>query len=239
MPDPVIDTPVTEASAAPAAAAEPAVDAKALQSEIDRLRGESSEKDNAIRYWHEQAKGKQPATAAQPQPVADAEEDPLEVLSKRGAKGLDELLEKRGFVRKADVDNAVNQKAAIIAVENELWKEYPELKDKTSDFFKETAGHYQQLKASGVPEVEAMRTAADRAELAALKSGKRFSAAEKEEREARAKAQGGGKQTKAAAADPDESTALDDFQKYICEVMEITEDQYIARAKQGVTVRNK
>lgn len=216
----------------------PGPDAKALQAEIERLKAETAEKDVAVRYWHEAAtKGKQqPAQDTKVDPPAE-EEDPIAVLSAKGAKGFDEMLEKRGFVRAADVEKTVNAKAAVIAAENALASRYPELKDTKSDFFKATAEHYARLtKAEGVPHLAAMKLAAKEAELDSLNSGKRQTQAQidKEEREARAKAQAGDKRRgKDADAEPDNDT-LDAEQKRVCEQMGITEEAYVKRAKAGV-----
>jgi hypothetical protein len=210
---------------------------KALNEEILRLRAENAEKDSGMRYWHEQAKkAGQPAPAAAATPAAepDEEEDPIELLSKKGTKGLDELLAKRGFVRATDVDARIESKAKTIAAENALAAEYPDLQDKTSDFFKATAVHYRAMIELGVAPNLAMKFAADKADLEGYKSGKR-TPGEKAEREARARAQGGDKTTREAAA-AEESSELDPFQKYICEQLEITPESYKKRAKDGVVV---
>lgn len=163
-----------------------------MQAEIDRLRGESSEKDNAIRYWHEQAKG----TASRPttpkaEAVAEPEEDLLEVVSKRGAAGLKDVLKKQGFVSGDEVEQRIETRARAITTENELATKYPDLKDTKSEFFKETAKHYGELVKEGVPQHVAMKQAARLAELDGYESGKRLPAADKEEREARARAAAG------------------------------------------------
>lgn len=219
-------------------AAEPQVDAKALQAEIDRLKAENVEKENALRYWHEAATKAKPAESKKPDEAKKSEEtdeDPIEILSREGVKGLDRLMEKRGYVRADQVDSRINQKAQIIAAENELAAAYPDLKDPKSEFFQETAKHYAQLKQRGIPEHEAMRLAAEKAELDSYKSGKRLTRSEKEERESRAKAQGAGKEGKGSAAQhPDEDDKLDADQARICEAFGIDPEAYKKRAKQGV-----
>jgi hypothetical protein len=228
-------TTTTETSAQP--------DPKALQAEVERLRAESAEKDNAIRYWHEQAKSsttKPAATAAAT--AADTndqgDEDILEVIAKKGTKGLDEVLAKRGFVRAEDVEARINQKATQIATENELAAKYPDLKDSKSEFFQETAKHYRTLVSDGVPQHVAMKLAAERAELEGFKSGKRQTQAEREEREARARAQAGDR-GRSSAARESENDDLDSFQKYLCEAMEIDPEQYKKRAKEGVRISGR
>jgi hypothetical protein len=226
----------------PAAAAAAAVpDAAALQAEIERLKAENAEKDTAARYWHDAAQkaAKNPEKAAAPAKAAATEDeedvDPIELLSKEGSKGLDKLLAKRGFVRADDVDKKIETRAQVIATENALANEYPDLKDSNSEFFKATAGHYKGLVDAGMPQHLAMKFAAEKAELEGYKSGKRLTKADKEEREARAKAQAGDKGSR-KAEETEESSDLDAFQKYICEQMEISPEQYKKRAKDGVVV---
>jgi hypothetical protein len=225
-------------ASAGAGATAPQLDPKALQAEIERLRAESAEKENAIRYWHEQAKGgsKQPEkTTAADEPESD---DILELISKKGVKGLDEILAKRGFVRAEDVEVRINQRATQIAIENELAAKYPDLKDSKSEFFQETAKHYGILLKDGVPAHLAMKLAAERAELDGFKTGKRQTQQEREEREARARAQAGDRGRSTAAHEP-ENDDLDAFQKYLCDAMEITPEQYKKRAKEGVRISGR
>jgi hypothetical protein len=226
----------TAADAAAATAQQ--TDPKALQAEVERLRTESAEKDNAIRYWHEQAKSSTTKPAAAAATDDTTEEDVLETIAKKGAKGFDELLSKRGFVRAEDVETRINQRAAQIATENELAASYPELKDNKSEFFQATAKHYGGLVKDGVPQHVAMKLAAERAELEGYKSGKRQTQAEREEREARARAQSGDRGRGAAAHEP-ENDDLDTFQKYLCDVMEIEPDAYKKRAKDGVRISGR
>lgn len=229
------------------APAEAAVDAKALHAEIERLRSESLEKDNAIRYWHEQAKAA-PAGKGEQQSKKDEpanEEDLIEVASSKGVKGVAELLKKQGFVSADEVESRIEQRARQIATENELAARYPDLKDEKSEFFKETAKRYKPLTDAGVPKALAMKLAADQAHLDGVESGKRKTSAqieaerkqaEKEERESRARAQAGDRSRNRAVEAEEENDNLDDFQKAICAAMEIDEDAYKKRAKEGVRV---
>jgi hypothetical protein len=223
------------------AAAEPVVDAKALQTEIDRLKAENAEKDQAARYWHDQVKAQTPAADKTPAAAKtdEDEEDPLEIISKKGAKGLDELLAKRGYMREEEVESRINSKAVQIATENQLAKDYPDLQNSDSDFFKATAVEYAALIAAKVPQTIAMKLAAQQAELQGYKTGKRLTQSEKDERENRARAAGGDKGKKAAPVEEEDSGDLDEFQARICEEMEITQEQYKARAKKGVVVGSK
>lgn len=219
---------------AAAAAADAASNAELL-AQIAQLRSEKAESETSARYWHEQAKGKAAGAPAKPAATEEPAEDILELITTKGVKGLDELLAKRGFVRKEEVDATVNAKAATIAIENQLVSEYPELKDKTSEFFKATSTFYAPLIQDGVAPAVAMRMAAQSAELDGYKTGKRLTPAQKEERAARAAAQNPDKTQRTAAVEEEAGTGeLDDFQRKICDLMEITPEQYQARAKEGV-----
>lgn len=235
MPEPATPAAQTPPPAA-GSPAEPPVDVKALQQQIEQLKAESSEKDTAIRYWHEQAKS---ATAKPPEKPADTptadEEDLLDVVAKKGAAGLKEVLKKQGFVDQSEVEQRIEARARVIATENELAARYPELKDQKSEFFKATAGHYGDLIKEGVPHHVAMKQAARMAALDGYESGKRMTDAEKEEREARARAQAGAS-SKGTPAPEVENEDLDETQKRICEALGVDPEKYKARAKAGVRV---
>lgn len=206
-----------------------------FSAEITRLRAEIAEKDQAVRYWHGQAKA---IPTAQPTPVTPEEDDTdvLDLITTKGAKGLDELLAKRGYMRADEVERTVNQKATAIARENKLLSDYPDLKDTDSDFFKATAKEYASLKGS-VPDHVAMEMAAERAELKALKAGK-AKAADADERSSRARAQAGdtGTRRRPAAEPDDDDDTLTDEQKRVADSFGISHEAYAKRAKAGVNM---
>jgi hypothetical protein len=202
-----------------------------------------SESDRNARFWFEKANKKDgPAPAAAP---AEEEPDVLDLLTTKGAKGLDELLAKRGFVKKEEAVSLVNSKASQLTSEAQLLKQYPELEDKESEFFKVTAGHYGELKQAGVPEEMAMSLAVERADLQLLRAGKRKTpqqvaddrkAEREQDRLARIAAQGGDRGGR-VPADTEEDEELTTHQKHIVQQMGITEEAYKKRAKEGVKVR--
>jgi hypothetical protein len=217
----------------------------AIQRQIDELKAAIGEKDSAIQFLTEQAKTR--AAPPKTETPADDEDDAdvLDLITSKGSKGLEKLLEKRGFVRAKDVDERVDAKANALVKEQHLIKTYPELEDKSSEFFKTTAQHYGNLVKAQVAPALAMEMAAERAELQLIREGKRQTPqqktdAEKTEREAerraRISAQGGDKGVR-AAREAEEDDELSDQQKHIARSMGITEDAYKARAKQGVSVR--
>lgn len=182
-------------AAAAAAAAAAAPDAAALQKQIDALKTELGETRRAAEFYEKKA-GERPAPAAAAAAVEEDDVDILEVITTKGGKGFDELLAKRGFVKASDVDKKVDAKTAGVLKEQELLKTYPDLADKKSDFFKDTAEEYGDLIKSGVSPNVAMGLAAERVELTYMRAGKiktpAETKAEKErDRKARIAAQGG------------------------------------------------
>ena len=244
------------AAAPPVAAAPPAgptaAEVEALKAELATSKAAAAENERTAKFWH----GK--ATAAPEKPAAAAppedETDVLDVITSKGEKGLDALLKKRGFVTKAELDSTVDAKANQIVSEGQLLKEYPELDNKDSDFFKATAQFYGELKRDGVPERVAMRIAAKEAKLAGIESGTIKTATQKtadekaaaaEERRARAAAGAGDHGGRGSAEEADD-TPTEDEQRAIqrlADALEIPLDKaterYKARAKKGVQVAVK
>lgn len=235
---PAPGTPEAAAAAAAAAAATP--DPVALQKKIDDLTAEANENKRAAEFWH----GK--ATAAPAVPAAPAKEeaddvDLLEVITTKGVKGLDEVMTKRGYVRAADVDKRVDEKATAIVQQQKLYEQYPDLRKTDSEFFKATALEYGALVKKGVSETVAMEMAAGATELKWMREGKIKTPAEtkaekEKERKARAAASAGDGGNRSAAGDENDEE-LTDEQKRIARAMGITEEAYAKRAKAGVAMK--
>lgn len=217
----------------------------ALQTQIDALKSEATakeaqftaqlnEKDQAARYWHEEAKKKSEPKKDPPIETPEVEDDPIEVLSKEGMKGFERLAAKRGFVSAAAVDSKIETRAQQLTDEAALTKEYPELTDNKSEFFKATAAHYQRLVDAGTPQSVAMRQSANNAYLDGVKSGKIVTKAQQDEIDARAAAASGDKSHKGGKSDAAKDDDLDEFQKNICEQMGVDPAAYQKRAKAGV-----
>lgn len=234
-PDP--ETPVVET---PAAGAPPVVDAAALAAQIAELREQVAEGQRVAQFWADKAK-----TAAPAKPAAEPEDetDVLEAITTGGAKGFDALAKKRGFIQRDEVQSLIDSKASALTKEQELIGRYPELQNKKSDFFKQTAVHYGELVRSGTPPAIAMELASEKTELGLMREGKikpANAAPNKEEKEAarlaRIKAQGG--ETRRAAAPEDEGDEeLTAQQKHIAAAMGISEEAYTKRAKAGVKMK--
>jgi hypothetical protein len=228
----------------PAIAAEPAVDpAIDWQRQIDELKEQVAEGQRTSQYWADKAKAGTPA--APPAAAEEEEPDVLEAITTGGAKGFDALASKRGFIRKSEVEALIDSKASSLTKEQELIAEYPDLKNKKSDFFKDTAVEYGNLIKQGTPAVVAMEMAAQRAELAHMRAGKIKppgsvpTPAEKEAtRLKRVAAQAGaGSGARPAAATEDDDEGLTPEQIRVADAMGVSHEAYAKRAKAGVSMK--
>jgi hypothetical protein len=213
----------------PPAQAQP--DAAALQAQIDQLKSQVAEKEQAAQYWHQQAKGAAPP----PKQTADEpEEDVLDLITRKGPKGLEELIAKRGYVKKDDVDSMIKGTIQTTIAEMNLKSQYPDLKDQNSDFFKATSKEYAALVQQGVAPHVAMGLAADKAELAELRAGKRKIETDKD-RDARIKAQSPEGIRRTSKKDDEEGDdSLSEEQKFFAEKLGVSEDAYKKQAKAGI-----
>jgi hypothetical protein len=247
--------PITVSATAPAApaaaqaATPPATPQPDHSAEIAALKAEVESTRQAAEFWRSQrTPAPASAPAADPEPEPEDNTDILDLLATQGAKGFDAFMRKRGYVSQKEVEATVRAtveaKGAQLSTEAELLSNYPDLRNKDSEFFRMTALNYGELKNQGVPEHLAMKLAAQQAELQGIRSGKvktpaqvaTETAAEKEAaRLARIKAQSGERQARTADGigeeGDDELTAAE---KHICVAMGISEDAYKARAKKGV-----
>jgi hypothetical protein len=232
-----------DAGAAPGAPA--ALTPEDYQQQIDELKEQVAESQRTAQFWADKAQTTpppRPAPAPAPEPEEE-EPDVLEAITTGGAKGFDALAAKRGFVRKAEVEALIESKASTLTKEQALMDEYPDLKNKSSEFFKTTAVNYGELVKQGTPGLVAMEMAARQTELAFLRAGKLKpdgapNADEKEARRlARIAAQnGGGGGRRPAAASEEDDTELTAEQKHIADAMGISHEAYAKRAKAGVAI---
>jgi hypothetical protein len=243
------------ASDAAAAAAATAAETAALRKQIADLSATSEENARAAQFWADKARtGVKDAGVKEAAADADADVDLLELITTKGAKGLDDLMAKRGYVRGDDVDRRVNVKATEIAAETALRTEYPDLDNPESEFFKMTAREFGALKDRGLPAPDAMRSAAERTYLRFLREGKvktpqqaaeGAKAQRDADRAARAAAGAGDRGGRAAQGADDDTLSDDDMAgvKFLAESLEIPMDEaqtrYLARAKGGVNVALK
>jgi hypothetical protein len=200
-------------AAPPQDPAQTAADVAALQKQIDDLSKQVDEHKTATQYWHEKATAKpaDPAPAADPEPDVDV----LDLATKGGKafeKYLDGWAKKAGYVSANDVEARIETRAGMMAAEQRLEKQFPDLVDKNSEFFGETKKHYIALRQAGVKEGLAMEMAVEKADNIFLRSGKHKTSSQiadekksqkEQDRLARIAAQGGERNSR-QAADPDE-----------------------------------
>jgi hypothetical protein len=234
----------TPTESAPAA---PVADVTDYQRQIDELKSQVAESQRTAQFWADRAASGGPPTTPPP-PDDDGEDDDtdvLEAITTKGTKGFDDLASKRGFIKRADVEQIVAARAESLTKEQNLLNEYPALKDKTTDFFKSTAQTYGALRRQNVPEAVAMEQAARTTELEFLRAGKMKlpnaepTADEKEARRLRRIAAQSGPtgSTRPAAADDEDDNELTPQQKHICDLMGVSYEAYAKRAKAGVNMK--
>ena len=84
----------------------PSPELTAMQQQINDLKEQVAESQNTARFWAERAKQPAPMTvSATPEPEDDT--DVLEKITVDGVKGLDELAAKRGYIKRDEVRQIV------------------------------------------------------------------------------------------------------------------------------------
>ena len=249
--DPVVETPAAETTSP---------DLSALQKQIDDLKASAEEQTRTAQYWYNKANEKPaPVTAAVEE---EAEPDILDVITAKGKKGLDELLDKhaasRGYVKKDELESRLATARSTANVEMQLVKDYPDLADTNSEFFKDVSAEYGKLVmpqtkgGEGLSERVAMKIAAERVDLRWLRAGKSETPAQKTEkakaqkeidRKARVAAQSGDRGSRATETAEDDEVTPEERRIAINLIKEdgMTDEQavekYVARAKKGVAMR--
>jgi hypothetical protein len=234
-------TPEETAAATAAADAEKATTTAriaALETELAASKATTLEKEQAAQFWYGKANAPKTETEKE-KPATEEDVDLLELIGKGGG-GFKEWLKKQGLVTRGEVDAMVAQKAGQLVKENQMVDRYPELKDKTSDFFKATSVEYIALKKQSVSDALAMEIAAEKVELAQLRSGKRkiqTDAEKEEERLDRVKAQGGerGRRTPTERA---ASTTISKEEKEMMKRFGVTEEDY-KKSKAAMVVADR
>lgn len=225
----------------------------AKDSELATAKQTITEKDQAAQFWHEKAtKGATAAKAAEADPADEV--DLLDVIGTKGTKGLDAVLKARGYVSKDDVQALIADTVQTVSREGKAVERFPELKDKDSDFYKQTAKNVAALAKDGIKGVAATELAAERTYLQFLDEGKMKPAAvrraeaekhvdddeDEQDRIARGAAAGGatGRRASTPASRRAAETAEDkNLRKRVCAAFEIDEDKYIKRAEEiGVNI---
>lgn len=222
----------------------PAAELRRLQTRLQKLEEGLEAANTAAIHWHDQYQtavsgrnggAKTGADADGEEPASEADQDDLiEVITSGGPKALAKTLRKLGFMTQDEFERKADARIKAASGERELRERYPELDDNESDMFKETGRQFRLLEDAGLSKADRLTLAAEKAELSLRRQGKWVDRnAEKEERAARARAQGGGHK---GGSDADDSgdDSLTPHQKKMVEQMGITEESYKKRAKEGV-----
>lgn len=169
---------------------------KRVKSELKAERARVREATESAQFWADQARaGKAPVkTDPEPDPLEElGDVDLVNEITENGVKGLDSLLTRLGVARLKDVDQRIVSTRSQITAESALMREYPDLEDDQSPFFKATATIYNSL-AQDPHMAKSPKLIATAARLAKAEMASR--------------AGGGGRRRPAAATDADED--LDD-----------------------------
>ena len=152
----------TEQQVPPAEQAPPAAEPDrfaALEAKLTSMQEALNEQGNVAKFWYEKATASTKEVA--PKETATDDEDILEIMAK-GGKAFEDMMTKRGYVKADDVDKKVNSRAAQLAKEAQLVKQYPDLEDPKSEFFVAVSAEYGALIKLGVSQSVAMEMAAER-----------------------------------------------------------------------------
>ncbi len=135
-----------------AAAAEPekpptAAELAELKKENARLNARVNEEAENSRFWHDRAKST-PAKAAtaKAEEAPKLSEDAVDAISSGDPKRIKALLSGLGFVERTEVTREIQATKNEVVSESALLNQYPDLNDQTSEFFKATARHFNDLK---------------------------------------------------------------------------------------------
>ncbi len=118
---------------------------KRLQKELKEARKARHESDETARYWAERSRDDAPAPKVEAEPDA-GEIDIVNELTANGTKGLESVLAKLGYAKKADIESRISATRSEITDQATLLRKYPDLEDDSSPFFKATAAVYNSLK---------------------------------------------------------------------------------------------
>ena len=100
-------------AASPQPGGTPAEDVAAIKARVAELQGQAAEHQRNAQFWYEKANKGGAKPEKDPPAATEDNVDVLDLITTKGAKGLDKLLmAKRGYIRKEDAESLVNSKAA-------------------------------------------------------------------------------------------------------------------------------
>jgi hypothetical protein len=157
-----------------------------------------AEANENTRHWYDEytkaTKGSKPAKAEEPPEDDDkAVAAFLDDVNAHGFKAIDAHMKRRGYISKDEAAKLIQDEARGLMMNAKLQENYPELADKTSDLFKQTAEEYSNLENSGIPKSHRTALAVERAELTLRRQGKWKDPEDEEERRRHIDSQNGSK----------------------------------------------
>ena len=185
------------------------------------------EAEEATKVWYDRA---EKATEAAPAKTEKAEaDDPLSVFDDETKTAVRSYVKQQtaGMVSAEDVDKRAQAIVTSQLTQDQLVRDFPELGDKGSDFFKKTTEHYQRL--DGVAPADRLRMSVEQTELALRRDGTWKERESESDRIARIAAQAGG--AGGGPSDQAGSEELDKAQSDLAANMGITKKQYIEAAR--------
>jgi hypothetical protein len=121
-----------------------------LRRQLKEERKARQEAEAGVRHWYDRATAGAAAPKPEPEPEPEAEIDVIDAITSKGAKGLEEVLAKMGYVKKKDVDASIGQTRAEVTQEAQLVARYPDITDESSEFYQTTLEIYKDLAADPV-----------------------------------------------------------------------------------------
>lgn len=180
-----------------------------------------TEAEEATKVWYDRA---EKATAAEPKPEKAEEADPLDVFDDETKTAVRSYVKQAtsDMVRSDEVDKRAQAIVRSTLTQDQLMRDYPELGDKSSEFFKNTTENYQQL--DGVAGADRLRMAVEQTELIMRRAGSWKDRESESDRLARIAAQAGG--GNGGSSDEGGSQELSKPQKDMAANMGVSEDAY-------------
>ncbi len=120
---------------------------KRLEKAVKAADKRARESDQTARYWAEQARAQPEKKAPDPDPEPDEDIDLVSEITTNGAKGLAKVLDKLGYVKRRDVEQSIASTRNEITQDAAMLRDYPDLADTKSPFFRATAAIYNSLTA--------------------------------------------------------------------------------------------
>lgn len=184
-----------------------------------------AESEESMKFWYDKAEAK--ASDDPPAKKAEPADDHLAVFDDETQKAVRSFVkqETAGMVKGDDVDKRVQAGVRSQLTQDQLVRDYPELGDKSSEFFKKTTENYQHL--DGVAPADRLRMSVEQTELALRRTGEWKERESESGRIARIAAQAGGGGGSSSEAG---SQVLDAAQKQLAKNMGVSEEAYIKAA---------